>query len=131
MKTAGPIGSGCDYQFGWKNAIPDGAFRNCSGLVSVELPDGLISIGNLAFQNCSKLASVNIPGSVTSLKSATFQGCESLKTAGPSGGDYNIILGSSSTIPDYAFADHENLTSIIIPHVDRVQVFHMSIFQTV
>lgn len=115
LKTAGPIGSGCDYQFGWKNAIPDGAFRNCSGLVSVELPDGLISIGNLAFQNCSKLASVNIPGSVTSLKSATFQGCESLKTAGPSGGDYNIILGSSSTIPDYAFADHENLTSIIIP----------------
>lgn len=78
LKTAGPIGSGCDYQFGWQDRIPDNAFSGCSGLRSVTFPVGVASIGNSAFIRCLALKNIEIPDSVTSIGSYAFSNCEAL-----------------------------------------------------
>ena len=48
-------------------SIGDDAFRNCTGLTSVTIPNSVTNIGNYAFRNCSSLTSVTIPNSVTSI----------------------------------------------------------------
>ena len=55
--------------------IGDSAFSGCSGLVSVSIPDGVASIGHEAFFDCSALASVSIPASVASVGNDAFSGC--------------------------------------------------------
>ena len=54
------------------------AFRNCSGLTSVVIPNSVTSIGSYAFRNCSGLTSVVIPNSVTSIGESAFYGCSGL-----------------------------------------------------
>lgn len=54
------------------------AFRGCSGLTSVKIPDGVTSIGEGAFEGCSGLESVDIPKSVESIEASAFEGCSAL-----------------------------------------------------
>jgi hypothetical protein len=58
--------------------IGDDAFKDCSSLTGVTIPDGVTSIGNNAFQDCSALTSVTIPPSVTSIGNQAFQDCSAL-----------------------------------------------------
>ena len=69
--------------------IPDGvtsidwyAFSNAEGLMtgltSVTIPEGVVSIGSEAFGGCYNLSSVTIPESVTSIGFIAFKGCRSL-----------------------------------------------------
>lgn len=78
LTSAGPIGSGCSYQFGWTEKIPAHAFYGCSGLTSVTIPESVTSIGKLAFLSCTNLARVTIPGSVTSIDESAFNDCPNL-----------------------------------------------------
>lgn len=48
-------------------SIGYGAFWACYGLTSVNIPNSVKSIGESAFENCSGLTSLNIPNSVTSI----------------------------------------------------------------
>ena len=73
LKTAGPIGSGCDIEFAWTDEIPAYAFYK-SGLTSVILPQGLSVIGASAFDECD-LTSLNIPSSVILIDNYAFYGC--------------------------------------------------------
>ena len=54
------------------------AFRGCSSLTSIEIPNSVTSIGEGAFQDCSSLTSIEIPNSVTSIGREAFAGCSSL-----------------------------------------------------
>lgn len=52
-----------------------GAFRNCTGLTSVTIGNGVTSIGTAAFSGCAGLTSVTIGGSVTSIGNYAFDYC--------------------------------------------------------
>lgn len=54
------------------------AFRNCSTMTSVNLPNGIKSIGYSAFYNCSSLTSINIPETVDTIANLAFSGCTGL-----------------------------------------------------
>ena len=89
-------------------SIGDGAFRNCSSLTSVTIPNSVTSIGDGAFSGCSSLTSVTIPYSVTSIGDYAFQGCSSLTSV--------TIPNSVTSIGDYAFCYCSALTSVTIPN---------------
>lgn len=61
-------------------SIGDGAFRGCSGLTSITIPDSVTSIGDSAFDGCSGLTSITIPDSVTRMGDHAFDGCSGLTT---------------------------------------------------
>jgi LPXTG-motif cell wall-anchored protein len=60
-------------------SIGNEAFRDCSGLTSATLPDTLISIGSRGFGNCTKLESIDLPEGLQSLGEAGFYNCPLLK----------------------------------------------------
>ena len=55
------------------------AFRNCTSLTHVEIPDGVTRIGSRAFKNCTSLTQILIPDSVTRIDTHAFYACSSLK----------------------------------------------------
>ncbi len=59
-------------------AIGDSAFKNCTSIISVSIPESVTSIGDYAFESCTGLASIDIPDSVTSIGEYAFYNCSSL-----------------------------------------------------
>ena len=83
------------------------AFRDCSGLTSVTIPNSVTSIGDKAFSDCTGLTSVTIPNSVTSIGEWAFAGCSSL---------FSVTIPNSVTfIGKSAFSFCTGLTTITIP----------------
>ena len=85
-------------------SIGDGAFFDCSGLTSVTIPNSVTSIGNWAFSDCSGLTSVTIPNSVTSIGVSAFFDCSGLTSV--------TIPNSVTSIGESAFSNCSGLTSI-------------------
>ena len=125
-------------------SIGNCAFRYCTSLKSITIPNSVIEIGSSAFSGCSSLTSITIPNSVTNIGDSTFWGCSSLtaiyvavdnknytsvngvlfnkdKTAlicypaGKTDKSYNIT-NSVTSIGDYAFNGCSSLTSVTIPN---------------
>ena len=59
-------------------SIGDLAFKGCSGLTSVTIPNSVTSIGVLAFMDCSGLTSVTIGNSVTEIGEEAFLLCSAI-----------------------------------------------------
>jgi len=84
------------------NSIGDSAFRGCTGLTSITIPDSVTSIGSNAFTNCIGLTSVTIQGIITSANfalSSPFPGDLRAKYLNANGrpGTYTRPSGSSDT----------------------------------
>jgi hypothetical protein len=87
--------------------IGENAFRDCSNLTSVTIPDNVTRIGNKAFADCSSLMNVTISNNVTRIGEWAFEGCSSLTSMN--------IGNSVIRIGEYAFNGCTSLTSVTIP----------------
>jgi hypothetical protein len=54
--------------------VPEDAFKECTGLTEVTLPDSVVILGTRAFYNCLKLTTINL-SSVQSIESSCFSSC--------------------------------------------------------
>ena len=88
-------------------AIGDDAFRGCSALTKVTIPQSVTSIGDYAFAGCHNLNSLTINDAATSIGSRAFTECP-LAT--------KLSLGKKiTTIGDHAFYYCLKLKSVTIP----------------
>ena len=87
-------------------SIGESAFRGCTGLTSITIPQKVTTIKAGSFYDCSGLTSVTIPNSVTLLDAQAFRGCTSLTS---------ITIPSSVThFGGLVFGECSNLTSVIV-----------------
>jgi hypothetical protein len=85
----------------------DYAFKNCSSLSGISIPDSVTSIGGFVFSGCYSLSSISIPNDITSIGKSTFSSCSSLSSIS--------IPDGVTSIGGYAFQSCYSLSSISIP----------------
>lgn len=86
--------------------IGDFAFEEHVGLISVTLPNSLVSIGNDAFSGCKSLRTAMLPDSIINIGNRAFYRCSSLSSI--------TMPNHVESIGDEAFCDC-NISSITIP----------------
>ena len=96
---------------GWGTTatLPDRAFKDCTALQEVTLPDGVQVIGEYAFVRCAALTTENLP-QVTRIDEGAFLGCTSLKT---------LTLDNVTAIGLDAFYGCTGLETLKIPKCTR------------
>ena len=88
-------------------SIGSSAFKDCTSLTSITIPDSVTTIGNNAFSGCTNLTSATIGNSVTSIGSSAFKDCTSLTSV--------TIPDSVTSIGDNTFNGCSKLKKIEIP----------------
>ena len=87
-------------------SIGSNAFRDCSSLTEITIPNSVTSIGHYAFHKCRNLTEITIPNSVTSIGSWAFYWCISLTEI--------TIPNSVTSIGSSAFRECGSLTNVSI-----------------
>ncbi len=97
-------------------SIGDEAFRDCTGLTSVTIPNSVTTIGDSAFRDCYDLTGVAIGNGVTTIGDSAFRYCYGLT---------GVAIGKSvTTIGDSAFSRCSSMSAIT---VDAVNSFYSSV----
>ena len=61
--------------FGSITEIGDEAFRNCTNITELTLPESLTTIGSGALEGCTGITELTLPESLTTIGSGAFKGC--------------------------------------------------------
>lgn len=88
-------------------AIGTDAFRDCTGITSVVIPDSVTSIGGSAFRNCTNLTKIELSDNITSISGAMCFGCIKLESVTIPDGVVNI--------GGYAFSGCTLLKEVVVP----------------
>ncbi|NLA73292.1 MAG: leucine-rich repeat protein, partial [Clostridiales bacterium] len=90
-------------------SIGDYAFKDCSGIREIKLPDTITKIGTGAFYGCIELAVFKTSSNLKTIGSAAFYGCSSLAFV-------DLLASVSLTgIGDAAFRDCTSLAAVFLP----------------
>ena len=88
-------------------SIGESAFAYCTSLEKAELPNSIGQMGEKAFYECTRLKSIFIPDKIVNICKRCFYGCTSLS---------DVHLPDSLDLIDmYAFDSCVNLTTIVFP----------------
>jgi len=87
--------------------IPERAFKDREELIEVELPKGLVTIGDQAFEGCGSLTSVNIPSTVEEIRLEAFYECRKLSGV--------TLPEGLQRLGEWSFVSCDSLKSINIP----------------
>ena len=115
--------------------VPQYAFKGCTTIKTLTIPNNVTSIGNYAFMDCTSLTSVTLPGSIADdtyvgVGYEAFSNCPIKKLTIADGTKYirsgmivgkatleEVVLPQSLTaIEEYAFEECTSLTKIKIPN---------------
>ena len=88
-------------------SIGNYAFELCSKMMRVSLPNTLTSIGTEAFYRCTSLESITLPESLKELGFGALSGCDGLTSV--------TIPSQIKVIEDELFFGCDNLTSVKLP----------------
>ena len=58
--------------------IPHRIFNGCNNLTSINIHEGVTSVGNSSFRNCSNLTTVTLPSTLKQIYSSAFANCSEL-----------------------------------------------------
>lgn len=113
-------------------SVGDSAFKNCTALVLITLPETVTSIGKEAFAGCTELISFALPAATKTVGESAFSGCTAMNAF--SIADNSVLEGvgkaafkgdkvlraielpeAVTSIGDEAFAGCEKLDEVTIP----------------
>ena len=87
------------------------AFRNCTNLTSITIPNSVAYIGDFTFDGCTNLTSITIPDSVTRIGDYAFRGCTSLKAINVATDNQNYVSVSGVLYKKNQY--DKNITALI------------------
>lgn len=96
------------------------AFEWCTGIESIEIPEGCVFIGNSAFSTCENLSDVFLPKTLEYIDSSAFSYCNSI--------DSIVIPDSVYYLGKYAFNCCHNLKEVEIG--DGVEELKYCLFES-
>ncbi|MCR4847107.1 MAG: leucine-rich repeat domain-containing protein, partial [Eubacterium sp.] len=88
-------------------SIKNQAFRECSSLESIDIPNSVTSIGDQVFDGCKNLTDIKLSNKLESIGGGAFKGCSNLSSI--------EIPDGVKSIGEGAFWDCSCLESIKIP----------------
>jgi hypothetical protein len=88
-------------------SIMRNAFKSCTSLISIDLPEKLETIGRSSFIDCSSLETIRIPDKVTTIGISSFSDCGELT---------DVVIGKNvKMIPGSAFRNCSGIETLNIP----------------
>ena len=112
----GTIGIACTaFYDGWNP-------QDNNGLTNINIPNSVISIGDMAFSHCKGLKTITIPNSVTSIGKRAFDECRGLE---------KVIIGDKvQFIASEAFGSCYNLTDVTSLAINPPTLENQSCFES-
>lgn len=97
------------------------AFKNCTDLTTITIPESVTSIASYAFYNCSGITYLEIPRNVSEIGDYAFRGCSNLR--------YAVVPKGVNVINVGVFQECTNLNQVVLPNgITRIKdwAFHQS-----
>ena len=95
------------------------AFKNCTTVKRVDIPEGVTTVGKWAFFECKSLETVSLPKTLRSVSAYAFEGCDKLQMI--------VLPRSLGSIGESAFASCTSLQGAYIP-ADVVSINESAFF---
>jgi len=93
------------------SAIGDNAFQNWSSLLSVEIPDSIVSIGAHAFEDCNALTDIQIPSNIEFVGEDAFSGSWKLPFAEDITNEYKAYYLGNDENPYLILIEFDHMSS--------------------
>ena len=108
--------------------IKDSCFKNAELLASVEIAEGVTTIGDAAFKGCSKLTAIKIPSTVSYIGIDSFVNCVKLESIQVAGGNSYYTSGYNG---NYIMANNQEYVDAMGKTVVREHVLIVACKNTV